>query len=214
MLAKLAWRRATFRLRKGRVRLLHRSGAPKAGQARFRAGGGTDFGYDARMPDILPENQLASGDSAAPMRVLRQFRVVFNAVKTHFRQVEREAGMGGAQLWALSVIERQPGIGATGLARELDIHQSTASNLVRALVERGFVTASRESADRRAVALRVLPEGAAVLRSAPMPFAGVLPDALASLDEATLLRLEQDLGRLIAELAADDEAAKVPLAQL
>ena len=44
-------------------------------------------------------------------RVLRQFRVVFNAVKTHFRQVEREAGVGGAQLWALSVIDRRPGIG-------------------------------------------------------------------------------------------------------
>lgn len=214
MLAKLAWRRATFRLRKGWGRFLHHAGAPRPGQLRFRAGGKADFGYDARMPDILPENAVAGADSTAPMRVLRQFRVVFNAVKTHFRQVEREAGLGGAQLWALSVIERQPGIGATGLARELDIHQSTASNLVRALVERGFVTANREGADRRAVALRVQPEGAAVLRSAPTPFAGVLPDALASLDEATLLRLEHDLGRLIAELAADDDAAKVPLAQL
>ncbi|MCD2519586.1 MarR family winged helix-turn-helix transcriptional regulator [Massilia sp. G4R7] len=166
------------------------------------------------MPDIHPEKQIAGADSGAPMRVLRQFRVVFNAVKTHFRQVEREAGLGGAQLWALSVIDRQPGIGATVLARELDIHQSTASNLVRALVERGFVSASREGLDRRTVALRVTPEGLAVLRAAPLPFAGVLPDALASLDEATLLRLEQDLGRLIAELAADDEAAQLPLAQL
>lgn len=203
MLAKPACRRATFRLRK---RWGRHDGA---GRERFGKGGRPDFGYDARMSDIQP---LA--DSTAPMRVLRQFRVVFNAVKTHFRQVEREAGLGGAQLWALSVIERHPGIGATGLARELDIHQSTASNLVRALVERGFVSANREGADRRAVALRVLPEGQAVLRSAPMPFTGVLPDALASLDEATLLRLEQDLGRLIAELAADEEAAQVPLSQL
>lgn len=171
---------------------------------------GPDFGYDARMPDHQP----FPSDSSPPMRVLRQFRIVFNAVKTHFRQVEREAGVGGAQLWALSVIEGKPGIGATGLARELDIHQSTASNLVRTLIERGYVSASREGADRRAVALRVLPLGLDVLRSAPAPFAGVLPDALASLDEATLLRLEQDLGRLIAELAADDDAAQVPLSQL
>ena len=148
------------------------------------------------------------------MRVLRQFRVVFNAVKTHFRQVEREAGMGGAQLWALSVIGQQPGIGATGLARELDIHQSTASNLVRALVERGLVATTREGADRRNVALRVLPEGTEVLRKAPLPFAGVLPDALASLDPATLGRMEQDLERLIKALGADPEAGKVPLAQL
>ncbi|SFD25971.1 MarR family winged helix-turn-helix transcriptional regulator [Massilia yuzhufengensis] len=153
-------------------------------------------------------------DSGQPMRVLRQFRIVFNAVKTHFRQVEREAGVGGAQLWALSVIERQPGIGATGLARELDIHQSTASNLVRSLVERGYVVGAREGADRRNVALRVLPAGAEVLKTAPLPFAGVLPDALAGLAPETLARLEQDLERLIAQLGADPEAGRLPLAQI
>ena len=41
-----------------------------------------------------------------------------------------------------------------------------------------------------------------------------IADALASLDEATLLRLEHDLASLIAGLAADAEAAQVPLAQL
>ncbi|CAN7391986.1 MarR family winged helix-turn-helix transcriptional regulator [Massilia sp. LjRoot122] len=148
------------------------------------------------------------------MRVLRQFRIVFNAVKSHFRQVEREAGLGGAQLWALSVIDRHPGIGATGLARELDIHQSTASNLVRGLVERGFVTGSREGADRRNVALQVQPAGREVLQRAPLPFAGVLPDALASLDPATLMQLERNLESLIAQLGVDDEAGSVPLAQL
>ncbi|HWJ96252.1 MAG TPA: MarR family transcriptional regulator, partial [Telluria sp.] len=63
-----------------------------------------------------PTTQLPdSAEELVPAtRVLRQFRIVFNAVKTHFRQVEREAGVGGAQLWALSVIERTPGIGVTG----------------------------------------------------------------------------------------------------
>lgn len=146
--------------------------------------------------------------------MLRQFRIVFNAVKTHFRQVEREAGLGGAQLWALSVIDRHPGIGATGLARELDIHQSTASNLVRALVERGYVAASREGADRRNVALQLQPAGRTVLDRAPLPFAGVLPDALASLDAATLQQLERNLASLIAQLGVDDAAARLPLAQI
>lgn len=162
---------------------------------------------------------MASNPSPAPdgdqsMRVLRQFRIVFNAVKTHFRQVEREAGVGGAQLWALSVIERHPGIGATGLARQLDIHQSTASNLVRSLVERGYVSGSREGADRRTVALHVQPAGREILQRAPLPFAGVLPDALASLDGETLAQLERNLDRLINELGVDDAAATTPLSQL
>lgn len=159
-----------------------------------------------------PESLLLPAD-APPQRVLRQFRIVFNAVKTHFRQLERESGLGGAQVWALSVIDSQPGIGATNLARALDIHQSTASNLVRGLVERGYVSAAREGIDRRSVALRVLPSGKEVLARAPAPLAGVLPSALAALDDATLLRLEQDLGTLIARLDADEEAGKIPLSQ-
>jgi DNA-binding MarR family transcriptional regulator len=102
----------------------------------------------------------------------------------------------------------------TDLARELDIHQSTASNLIKALSERGLVTASREGADRRSVALRIAPAGADVLGNAPPPFTGVLPDALSSLDAATLERLEQDLAKLIVVLAADEADGKLPLAQL
>jgi DNA-binding MarR family transcriptional regulator len=163
------------------------------------------------MSSIQNPNNTAEDGVVPATRVLRQFRVVFNAVKSHFRQVEREAGLGGAQLWALSVIERSPGIGVTELARALDIHQSTASNLIKALVERGLINAAREGVDRRGVALRVLPGGEQLLRKAPGPFAGVLPDALAGLDGETLTRLENDLGKLIAALAADESAAAVPL---
>jgi hypothetical protein len=62
--------------------------------------------------------------------------------------------------------------------------------------------------------LRVLPSGQRLLRKAPGPFAGVLPEALARLDQATLRRLERDLGRLIAELSANRSAARIPLAQM
>jgi MarR family transcriptional regulator, organic hydroperoxide resistance regulator len=153
------------------------------------------------------------GEPLPATRVLRQFRIVFNAVKTHFRQVEREAGVGGAQLWALAVIQRAPGIGVTDLARELDIHQSTASNLTKAMIERGLISAGRESMDRRTVALRLLPAGEDVLKSAPMPFTGVLPDALSSLDPQTLDRLEHDLAQLISALAADEDLGNVMLSQ-
>ncbi|HBI69588.1 MAG TPA: MarR family transcriptional regulator, partial [Massilia sp.] len=135
------------------------------------------------------QNNQGEADGLAPeTRVLRQFRIVFNSVKSHFRQVERDAGLGGAQLWALSVIAQSPGIGVTELARALDIHQSTASNLVRALSSRGLIASAREGQDRRGVALRTLPVADAVLQRAPQPFVGGLPDALASLAASRLAR--------------------------
>jgi len=158
------------------------------------------------------------GSAAKPLqepsgRVLRRFRVVFNAIKAHFRQIEKQAGVGGAQLWALGVVMESPGIGITELARAMDVHQSTASNLVKALDERELIGATKQGEDRRTVALRVSPAGRKVLRSAPGHFTGILPEAIASLDRRTLARLDEDLGKLIAALDADERAAGIPLGQ-
>lgn len=138
---------------------------------------------------------------------------MFNAVKTHFRQVEKKAGVGGAQVWALSVVREMPGIGVNDLAKAMDVHQSTASNLVKSLVEQELIAALKNGSDRRAVQLHLLPAGAKVLRRAPGPFTGVLPQALAGLDAQTLSRLDKDLGKLIAALEVDERAAGIPLGQ-
>jgi MarR family transcriptional regulator, organic hydroperoxide resistance regulator len=147
-------------------------------------------------------------------QVLRQFRQVFNAVKTHFQQVERKVGLGGAQVWALSVIERSPYIGVGALAAAMNIHQSTASNLVKSLAERRLVSLSRNREDRRMVQLKLLASGARVLRRTPGPYAGVLPEALAALDSKTLKRIDADLAKLIEVLGVDVRAAGIPLAEL
>jgi DNA-binding MarR family transcriptional regulator len=145
----------------------------------------------------------------ASVRVLRRFRLVFNAVKTHFRELEKQSGVAGAQLWALSIIQERPGVGVTELARSMDVHQSTASNLVRGLLEQQLVLAKKKGADRRTVQLHVMAAGGRALRRAPGPFAGVLPTALASLDASTLARLDRDLGKLISALGADERGAHI-----
>jgi len=86
-----------------------------------------------RKIDLLREGEERK--KVASTQVLRKFRQVFNAVKSHFQQVEKKVGVGGAQIWALSVVHNKPGIGMNDLALAMDIHQTTASNLVRSLVK-------------------------------------------------------------------------------
>jgi DNA-binding MarR family transcriptional regulator len=160
-----------------------------------------------------PAAARADVDVDPATQVLRRFRLVFNAVKTHFQQVEKRTGIGGAQLWALSLIQQRPGLGVGELARSMDIHQSTASNLVKALVARELIRTERAGSDRRTVQLLVCPAGAALLKKAPGPMAGVLPQALSSLDARTLKRLDADLARLIAALDGDTGGANIPLGQ-
>ena len=157
---------------------------------------------------------MVSPPDEAAARVLRHFRRVFNAVKTHFQHVEKSAGVGGAQLWALSAIASQPGIGVNQLAAVMDIHQTTASNLVRALTDLALIKTEKNAPDKRAVQLSILAAGESVLRQAPGPFAGVLPQALAQLDPAVLRRLDADLNLLLAALNADDCAAQTPLSEI
>jgi DNA-binding MarR family transcriptional regulator len=163
-------------------------------------------------PDNLhPSAQPGTEPSA---RVLRQFRIVFNAVKVHFRQIEAAAGIGGAQVWALSVIQAKPGVGVSELGRSMDVHQSTASNLVKLLIERELVRAVKDTVDRRALGLHLTEAGEAVLQLAPAPFTGILPDALAGLDPALLGRLESDLETLITALKADRAGASILMVDL
>ncbi|HSW04636.1 MarR family winged helix-turn-helix transcriptional regulator [Aquabacterium sp.] len=161
----------------------------------------------------MPTTPRRQDISEPVARVLRRFRVVLNAVKTHFQQVEKRAGIGGAQVWALSVIREQPGLGVNDLARAMGVHQSTASNLVKALVALHLISARKEGADRRTVQLRMLPAGTRVLRKVPGPFHGALPDALARLDQKMLVRLDKDLAVLVKALAPDGLAGGVPLAR-
>lgn len=149
--------------------------------------------------------------SPQAIRVLRQFRVVFNSVRKHFRATEKKAGISGAHVWALSVVKEHPQIGVGGLSRAMDVHQSTASNLVRMLVAEGLLATEKDLADKRAVRLTISAKGKRVLRSAPNPYEGVLPEALQELKSATLKRLERDLGELIGVLDPDQSGAHVPL---
>ena len=161
-----------------------------------------------------PPSASALSETDSAIRVLRQFRLVFNTVKTHFRQMEKRVGLGGAQVWALSIVRDRPGIGVNALARALDVRQPTASNLVKALSVQELIEVREDERDGRAVMLYLRPAGSRILRRVPGPFAGVLPGALADLDPTTLERLELDLAVLIKALGADERGAKIPLSQM
>lgn len=146
--------------------------------------------------------------------VLRKFRQVFNAVKTHFQQVEKKVGIGGAQVWALSLIHEHPGIGVNDLSNLMDIHQSTASNLIKSLVTSELIEVRKNIEDKRIVELHINSAGKRILKKAPTPFSGVLPHALLQLNPKVLVRLNDDLSDLLNLLEADESAAKIPLANL
>jgi DNA-binding MarR family transcriptional regulator len=146
--------------------------------------------------------------------VLRQFRQVFSTVRRHFQSLEKIAGLGGAQIWALSEIAANAGCGVNQLAIAMDIHQSTASNLVKSLMKADLIESKRAAQDKRVVELFALPAGLRILKKIKPPHCGILPHTLRQLNEKSLKQLELSLAILIAQMQTDESAAHTPIAML
>jgi DNA-binding MarR family transcriptional regulator len=132
------------------------------------------------------------------LRTLQGFRMIFASARAHDAEVRRIAGVSGSQLWALSEIGRGQGLSVNGLAEQMALHQTTASNLVNALVERKLVRRARDDEDQRIVRLHITTDGKRLLLRAPGPYAGLLVDGLRNLDDEQLVRLRKDLKNLLA----------------
>jgi len=154
------------------------------------------------------QNQLS-------IQVLKKFRIIYGSVRQHFRDVEKTCGVTGSQLWILQEIGKNPGIGVSDLAERLSVHQSTCSLLVEKLAARKLVTKERSKEDQRRVGLRLTSEAALILKSAPGPAEGILPEALQALPENALAALDKSLIEVIGQLRIrDDKLADKPLSDL
>jgi DNA-binding MarR family transcriptional regulator len=134
--------------------------------------------------------------------VLKQFRVVIANIKRHYKAVERSSGVGGAQLWALCAVARHSKMTVGDLARELAIHQSTASNLLDGLVAQGFIEKQRIHADRRTVTVVLTAQGKRAVKAAPQPAIGILQSALLALPNNNLSQLHNNLAALLVHMGA------------
>ena len=148
------------------------------------------------------------------MAVLQQFRELFRVSQQHFQRIESNCGVSGAQLWALSELRKTPGLTVSELARKLSIHLSTSSNLLDKLELQKLIRRERNSTDQRVVRVYLTTSGQQMLRRAPKPVEGVIPDALGKMPATALRSLKRDLGLLLG-LASErnPEEGMKPLAE-
>jgi DNA-binding MarR family transcriptional regulator len=149
------------------------------------------------------------------LEVLKQFRVLLRSIKRHYQWIEQECGLSGAQLWAMAEIAAMPGLKVSDLARQLGVHMSTASNMLRRLEALELVIRMRAGRDQRVVQLRLTTRGAKILALAPRPAVGILQQALAELPPQRLDTLHADLAELIRLMKFKDARARsTPLSEL
>ena len=168
----------------------------------------------ARAPAAAPLSAAAAGRNKR-LEVVKQFRVILRSIKSHYQWIEQACGLSGAQLWALAEISDAPGIKVSDLARQLAVHLSTASNMLRRLEELALVKRLRIGQDHRVVQLQLTAKGDKILQRAPRPLVGILQQALAELSKHRLDTLYSDLDELIRLMKFKDvKARSTPLSDI
>jgi len=151
----------------------------------------------ARLPESASREQLASS-------TLKDFRLIFNSVKKHFKQVEEQCGVSSSQLWVLWELHKTPGLKVTELAGKLAIHQSTASNLIEKVAKKMLISKKREDQDQRVVRLYLTKSGRDVVMKAPDSPRGILREAIDHLPTSDLMQLQNSLDQLISQMKLKD----------
>ncbi len=139
--------------------------------------------------------------------ITQQLRIVYKAVQSHSKRVEKVCGLSSAKLWMLHEVAQNPGIRVSELAKLLSIHPSTCSNMLDKIEAGGLIYRDRSKTDQRTVHLFATESGRQLLTSAPSPPQGQLSSALEKLSEEQLATLETSLNDFIEALHFDDVSA-------
>ncbi|HEX6643322.1 MAG TPA: helix-turn-helix domain-containing protein [Gemmatimonadales bacterium] len=126
-------------------------------------------------------------------RIMESLRRIVRSLRVSAAAVERQTGISGAQLFVLTELAARPGRSLGDLVARTLTSQSTVSQVVAGLVDRGLVARSADPADGRRILLEPTAAGAALIRAAPRTAQADLVDGLARISPAARAALAEGL---------------------
>ncbi len=136
-------------------------------------------------------------------QVIVALRRITRAADIHSHLLQRDFGVTGPQLSTLRVIHRMQPVSTGALARAAYIGYATLTGILDRLEEHGYVTRTRDPADRRTVILNMTREGEKLLASAPSLLQTRLNEELRRMPSAEQSTLLNSLTRVASLMEAD-----------
>ena len=138
------------------------------------------------------DHQTPSASAYPIQRSMNAVRSIVRALRINTRAIELKMGISLAQLFVLQQLSERGADSLNDLAERTATHQSSVSVVVRRLVERGYVTRTSSSTDKRRIEIGLTPEGRKLLHDAPETIQTQLVGALRQMgrgDQDTLADL-------------------------
>ncbi len=134
------------------------------------------------------------------LAALQKLREIIRSAHEPVHFGAEATGISASQAWALAEIARTPGLIVSELGKTMAIHPSTTSNMLDKMQKRGLIRRERIDADHRVVHLFVTPVGERLLTQLPGPVTGLLPDALAQLDDRQIDQVNAALSLILEKM--------------
>src|SRR5438094_973063 len=112
-------------------------------------------------------SSMPTSETRSTHRSMNAIRSVVRALRINTRSIELKMGISLAQLFVLQQLAERPADSLNDLAERTATHQSSVSVVVRRLVERGLVSRTASSADKRRIEIDLTPSGRSLLTGAP-----------------------------------------------
>jgi DNA-binding MarR family transcriptional regulator len=132
--------------------------------------------------------------------ILDAFRHVVHATRAFSQETEEQAGLTGAQLFALQAISRHGPLSVNELAERTHTHQSSVSVVAQRLVEKRLAQKRASPRDRRQVQLSATAKGKTLVARHPNAVQDRLIEALEALAPTERQQLAALLGRVVTGL--------------
>src|SRR4029077_18644221 len=104
-----------------------------------------------------------TNDLTVEEQVIVALRRITRAADIHSHMLQRDFGVTGPQLTTLRVVRRMQPVSTGALARAAHIGYATQTGILDRLEERGYVTRTRQPADRRTIIVRMTKLGERLL---------------------------------------------------
>jgi DNA-binding MarR family transcriptional regulator len=129
-------------------------------------------------------------------------RRVVQVVQGYSKRAEQGAGLTGPQIWAIKVLSESAPIMVSDLARRMYLHPSTVIGILDRLENRGLVSRTRSTEDRRVVTVALTRKGKDTGKKVPAVAQGLLLTGLEELSDADLRLISGGMELLVGILGA------------
>ena len=164
------------------------------------------------MPKMNVQMKKRLHEVPMDMQVLQKLRIIIQTAHKHSAVIKKKTGISGAQLWLLQEIADEDGVKVGDAARRMSLKSTTVSNLVESLIELNLIQRFKDKADQRVVRLSLTSKGKILIKKAPKPTRGFLPDSLKLLSKKELIDLNKSLDHLLEQISQlDSKLAMEPL---